>query len=148
MIRSKLWHQPRLQGHLQLPPTSLSLMREPRATGVMGRYRKKTLTFFNKFAHGLVTKQRPTVVPLSESLRSPAPQTSLSTNPRISSLDRTLICSIPFLQSSSSQTNLSFLFSLTSPQSRDSLVTMHDSALSMIWRSTITIKNGWNFYGR
>jgi len=91
MIRSKLWLQSRL--HLHLPPLRRVSYGEPWVAGVMGRYRKKTLTFFNKFAHGLVTKQRPTIAPLPEPLRSPAPQTSLSTNPRISSLDRTLIYS-------------------------------------------------------
>jgi len=62
----------------------------------MDRYREKISTFFNEFTHGFVVKQRPTIIPLSKSLESPAPQTSLSASSCIGSLDRTLIYFIHF----------------------------------------------------
>ena len=46
----------------------------------MGRYHEKTSGFFARLTSGLGRKQRPVVIPLSKSLGSPAPQTSLSTS--------------------------------------------------------------------
>ena len=53
--------------------------------GVMDRYHEKFSNFFTRLAYGLGGKRRSTVS------RSPAPQTSLSTSPHISSSDRVLI---------------------------------------------------------
>ena len=47
----------------------------------MDHYREKSSAFFTRIARGICRKQR----------RSPAPQTSLSTSPLVSSLDRMLI---------------------------------------------------------
>ena len=46
----------------------------------MGRYHDKALTLFTGLAYGLGMKRRPTTIPLSKSIGSPAPQTSLSTS--------------------------------------------------------------------
>ena len=76
---------------LLLPPTSLCLRRQSSDHVTMSRYREKTSTFFIRLAHGLGKKQRSVITPVSKSLGSPAPQTSLSTNSLISSLNRILI---------------------------------------------------------
>jgi hypothetical protein len=61
----------------------------------MDHYRGKTSAFFSKLADGLGTEQRPTFVPLSESLGPPGPQTCHSTSSRISSPDKNSIFSRP-----------------------------------------------------
>ena len=104
-------------------PTPLSLGRRDSHYRTMGCCREKTSTFFTRFA----------------------PQTSLSTSSLISSLDRTLIRSIPLSQFSNSRTSLSFPSSLTSLQ--NSSVTTHGFAFKMNWGSTITIGSGCGFYG-
>ena len=53
----------------------------------MDRYREKSSRFFTSLADGLHRNLHRAVVPLSKSLGSPAPQTSLSTGSRITSLD-------------------------------------------------------------
>jgi hypothetical protein len=63
--------------------------------GIMDHYRGKTSAFFSKLADGLGTEQRPTFVPLSESLGPPGPQTCHSTSSRISSPDKNSIFSRP-----------------------------------------------------
>ena len=72
---------PWIQQRLRLPGG------EPRAAGIMDRYRGKTSTFISKLATGLGVKQRPAIVPLSESLGPPGPQTCHSTRSHVSSVD-------------------------------------------------------------
>jgi len=57
----------------------------------MGRHPEKTTTLFTRLAYGLGRKQPPAIVPLSQSLGPPAPQTSLSTISCTGSFDRVLI---------------------------------------------------------
>lgn len=63
------------------PSPSSHLGRRDLCRGIMDRCRGKTSTFFTKLAYGVGKKLYPAVVPLSRSLGSPAPQTSLSTSP-------------------------------------------------------------------
>jgi len=108
----------------------------------MGRHNEKTPTIFTKLAYGLLRKQPPAIVPLSKSLGPPAPQTSLGTP----AFDRIPIHPVSFSQSSNSQTNSSFPFSLTSPQARSSSVTMHGSVFCIVWGPTNTIRNACGVY--
>ena len=62
----------------------------------MGPCHETTTAFLTKLAYGLGRKRRPATIPLSKSLGPPAPQTSLSTSSRMSSLDRILTYSIRF----------------------------------------------------
>jgi hypothetical protein len=66
-----------------------------RATGIMYHHRETTSTFFAMLASSLGAKQRSAIVPLSESLGPPGPQTCHSTSSRISSSDQTPILSRP-----------------------------------------------------
>jgi len=84
--------------HVFPPPALLGHGQRTLRYRVMDRYREKSSMFFTRLTNGLGKKQRPAVVPLSESLGSPAPQTSLSTGSRISPsyrmLNVNLTCSI------------------------------------------------------
>jgi hypothetical protein len=67
-----------------------------RATGTTDYYREMTSTFFAMMlANGLGAKQCPAIVPLSESLGPPGPQTCHSRSSRISSSDQTPTLSCP-----------------------------------------------------
>jgi hypothetical protein len=121
-VKCTLW----LQRHPHLPAG------EPCTIGITDRYREMTSTFFAKLANSLGAKQRPAIVPLSESLGPPGPQTSHSTSSRISSLDQIPMSSHPTLQFSNSQTNSSFPFSIASPRTRGPPFTMHGSVTSTI----------------
>ena len=123
-------------------PTSLSLGRRGLLNRTMDRFREKTSTLLTRLAHGLGRKQRPTID------RFPAPQTSPSATSRVGPLDRMLICSIPFLQSSNFQMNSSFLFSLTSPPTRTSPVTMPGFTCCTVRSCVTTTIAGRGFYGR
>jgi len=57
---------------------------------------EKASTFFTRLAYSLVRKRRLAVVPLSKSLRSPGPQTSLSMSYRTDSFDYALTRPTPF----------------------------------------------------
>ena len=130
------------------PSPSSHLGRRDLCRGIMDRCREKTSTFFTKLAYGVGKKLYPTVVPLSRSLGSPAPQTSLSTSLRIVSLDRMLTFSISLSQFSNSRTSLFFPFSLTSLRTRHGPpVIMHGSAFNTVGGLMITFNNGWSFYG-
>ena len=62
----------------------------------MGHRRERTSALFTRLAHGLGRKRWSAVLPLSKSLGSPAPQTSLSASSCFSSLDdRLLIYPVP-----------------------------------------------------
>jgi hypothetical protein len=84
-VKCTLW----LQRHPHLPGG------EARTTGITDRYREMTSTFFAKLANSLGAKQRPAIVPLSESLGPPGPQTCHSTSSRISSSDQIPMSSHP-----------------------------------------------------
>ena len=119
--------------------TSLSSGRRNLCYRIMDHHRERTLTFLARLGR----KQRPAVG------RSPTLQTGPSTNPCIGSPDRTLTYSILFSQSLNSQTNLSFPFSLTSPQTRGPLVTMRGFVFDTADLGlTITISSGRSFYDR
>ena len=78
------------------------------------------------FLYCLDMGRRLVIAPLSKPLGPPAPQASLSTNARLTSLDQMLIYSaVQFLNS---RTSSSFPFSLTSPQIHEPLVVVHGSA--------------------
>ena len=117
--------------------------------GVMTRRREQTLAFFTRLASGLGRKQLPATVPLSKSLASPAPQTSLGTSSCIRSPDRVLTCFISFPQFSNYQTSSSFPSSLMSPRTHDLPATMLGYVLSILGGSVaITISKGCDFYDR
>lgn len=113
---------------------------------LMGRYREKTSAFFTRLTYGLGRKRPPATIPPWKPIGPPAPQTSLSTSLCICSLDQALISFIPFSQFSSSQTNLSLTFSLTSPQTHNSLAAMLSSAFHIVWGLLIATIRGSSFY--
>ena len=105
----------------------------------MDRYRENTSTILTRLANNL-NMRRPN--------RSPAPQTSPSATSRVGPLDRMLICSIPFLQSSNFRMNLSSLFSLTSALTRTSPLTMPGSTCRTVRSCVTATMSGCSFYGR
>ena len=129
-----------LQPRFLLSPTSFRGRRDLRYR-TMDRYREKTSTLLTRLAHGLGRKQRPTID------RSPAPQTSPSATSRVGSLDRMLIYFVPFLQFSNFQMNSSFPFSLTSPPTRASPITMPGSTCRAVQSCVTTTICGRGFYG-
>ena len=111
----------------------------------MDRYREKTSLLFTELLYGLGLKQPPVmIVPISKSLGSPAPQTSFSTSPSLTSFGEVLTYFT--LQFSNSQTNSSFLFSLTSHQIRGPPIIVHGSVPRMVWKPEMTIIGGCTFY--
>ena len=157
----------RFRPRLLLPSTSSSLGRSTIRCRTVNRYRKKTLMLSTRLSDRIGIR-RPTTVHLSEPLGSPgshtnpgreqhtdisslskslgrpAPQTSLSTSSRISSLNRMLTYSIS--QFSNFQTSLSFPSSLTSPQTQWPPVIADGSAIRIARAKGVAGIHGGRFY--
>ena len=131
---------PLLRPRFLFPLTSLNReRRDPVRCGAMDYYREKTSTLLARVTHSFSGK-RPSP--------SPTPQTSPSATSRVGPLNRMLIRSVPFLQSSNFRMNLSSLFSLTSALTRTSPLTMPGSTCRTVRSCVTATMSGCSFYGR
>ena len=133
-----------LRSHLLLSIPYLRLVefRADLSHGTMGRYHERSSTFFTRLTYYLNRKPRSTIG------RSPAPQTSPSTSPCVTPLDRMPMYSTPLSQFANSQTRSSFPFSPMSPRTRGSAVTTHGSVSRIVWATVIATIAGCSFYDR